>query len=76
MTISTSLVPEKATRTSQGVTVMSLKKDSRVIFVTDRIDEYTPSKKSYRKNKLPSSGLTLYDEDISAMPDSVKELIK
>ncbi len=76
MNITASLVTEKATRTSQGVTVMSLKKDDKVIFVTDKVAEYTPSKKSYRKNKLPSSGLTLYDEDISAMPESVKALMK
>ncbi len=75
MTISTSLVPEKATRTSQGVTLMQVK-NSKVIFVTTDIASFTPSGKSYKKNKLPSTGWTMYDEDIEAMPLSAKNLLK
>ena len=71
MTISTSLVPEKATRTSQGVTLMQVK-NANVVFVTTDIAAFTPSGKSYKKNKLPTTGWTLYDEDAAAMPDSVK----
>lgn len=75
MTISTALVPEKATRTSQGVTLMSLKKSGNIVFVTSDVAQFTPSGKSYKKNKLPSSGLTIYDEDIAAMPESVKTVL-
>ncbi len=71
MTISTSLVPEKATRTSQGVTLMQLK-NAKVVFVTTDVSTFTPSGKSYKKNKLPSTGWTIYDEDIEAMPQNVK----
>ncbi len=75
MTISTSLVPEKATRTSQGVTLMSLKKSGNIVFVTSDVASFTPSGKSYKKNKLPSSGLTIYDEDIAAMPEGIRILL-
>ena len=75
MTISTALVPEKATRTSQGVTLMSLKKGGRVVYATDKVSLINPSGKSYKKLKLPSTGATLYDEDVKGMPDGVSNLI-
>lgn len=75
MTLSASAVPEKATRTSQGVTLMQLKGKGKVTFVTDDIPSYIKSGKSYKKNKLPSTGGTLNDDDIRALPEAVKSKI-
>ena len=62
MIIDSALVPQKATRTSQGVTLMSLKGKGRLLFATTDIERFAPNGKRYRKNKLPSSG-TVLDED-------------
>ncbi len=71
MVISTALVPEKATRTSQGVTLMSQKGSAKLIFVTDLIEEKAPNGKRYRKNKLPSTGTVLDPVDRKMLPTPV-----
>ncbi len=71
MVIDSSLVPEKATRTSQGVTLMSLKSGTKLIFVTDQAEIYAQNGKRYRKNKLPSAGTLLDPEDRKRLPESV-----
>ena len=57
-----SLIPIKATRTAGGVSLMTLKKDQRVIsasLLADKQDD-----KGYRKLKLPATGTLLADKDI------------
>ncbi len=68
MLVSTSLVTEKSTRTAQGATLMSFKKGGGVIFVTRAPEAFGIDAKRYRKNKLPSSGITLTDNDRKAIP--------
>lgn len=58
----TSLIPLKSTRTSSGVTLMSLKKGSKVVSVGVNIPEDT---KGYKKTKLPATGTLLAEKDIN-----------
>ena len=57
----TSLIPLKATRSSSGVTLMSLKKGSKVVSVSTDVPEDT---KGYKKTKLPATGTLLAEKDI------------
>ncbi|MBE6636382.1 MAG: topoisomerase IV [Ruminococcaceae bacterium] len=75
MVIDSSLVPEKATRTSQGVILMTQKNDSRVVFVSDDPARFLRGDKSYRKNKLPSAGTTLDTDDRRRLPDSIQDCL-
>ena len=60
MLIKSSLIPEKATRTSQGVQIMKLpKKGVKVDLVTDRIDEIGQDALKCKKLALPSTGSPL-----------------
>ena len=60
MLIKSSLVPEKATRTSQGVQIMKLpKKGVKVDLVTDRIEEIGQDALKCKKLALPSTGSPL-----------------
>ena len=65
ITLKTSLIPIKTTRTSGGVTLMTMKKGNKLKYATDNIPEaYT---KGYKKLKIPASGVTIPDEDLSAL---------
>ncbi|MBE6661744.1 MAG: topoisomerase IV [Ruminococcaceae bacterium] len=57
----TSLIPLKTTRSSSGVTLMSLKKGSKVVSVRTDVPEDT---KGYKKTKLPATGTLLAEKDI------------
>ena len=60
MLIKSALVPEKATRTSQGVQIMKLpKKGVKVDLVTDRIDDIGQDALKCKKLALPSTGSPL-----------------
>ena len=60
MLIKSSLIPEKATRTSQGVQIMKLpKKGVKVELVTDRINEIGQDALKCKKLALPSTGSPL-----------------
>jgi DNA gyrase subunit A len=74
MVIDSSLVPEKATRTSQGVTLMGLKGSAKLLFVSDTVDAYAKNGR-YRKNKLPSTGTALDPADRKLLPPSIAEKI-
>ena len=65
ITIKTSLIPIKATRTSGGVTLMTMKKTNKLLYATDKIPEaYT---KGYKKLKIPASGQPIPDSDLAAL---------
>ncbi len=60
MLIKSSLIPEKATRTSQGIQIMKLpKKGVKVELVTDRIDDVGQDALKCKKLALPSTGSPL-----------------
>ena len=63
--IKSSLIPQKATRTSGGVTLMTMKKNDRLTFATASIPESYA--KGYKKLKIPASGATIPDNDLSAL---------
>ena len=65
--LKTSLIPEKATKTSGGVTLMTLKKAQELVSANDKFDEKYASAKGYKKLKIPASGQLLADEDLGSM---------
>ena len=62
--IKTSLIPAKNTRTSAGVTLMTMKKGQTLVSCTDKIDESYENAKGYRKLKIPATGQLLVEKDI------------
>ncbi len=60
----TSLIPLKTTRTSSGVTLMTLKKGSKVTSVLSDFSEKAEDTKGYRKYKLPATGTLLAEKDL------------
>ena len=69
ITIKTALIPVKSTRTSGGVTLMTMKKNNKLLYATDNIPEaYT---KGYKKLKIPASGQAIPDSDLSALQLSI-----
>ena len=60
--LKTSLIPVKATKTSAGVSLMTLKKGQRLVRATDRFE--SEAAKGYRKLKIPASGQLLAEKDI------------
>ncbi len=64
--LKTSLIPQKATRTSGGVTLMTMKKGQKLVSATANISEAYDNAKGYRKLKIPAPGQLLADEDLKA----------
>ena len=64
--VKTSLIPIKNTRTSGGITVMTLKKGAILRECAKDFDPYYDSAKGYRKLKIPASGQLLAEKDIMA----------
>ncbi len=62
--IKTALIPLKTTRTSGGVTLMTLKKGHRLVNATADISPEYNDSKGYRKLKIPASGHVLAEKDI------------
>jgi len=62
--IKTSLIPEKNTRTSGGVSLMALKKGQRIVDCRKDFEEVYENTKGYRKLKIPASGTLLNEKDI------------
>lgn len=63
MIIKSSLIPQKNTRTSGGVSLMTLKKGQKLVKCLDKLDEYE-NLKGYRKLKIPATGQVLAEKDI------------
>ena len=69
ITIKTSLIPIKTTRTSGGVTLMTMKKGGKLIHATDKIPEAYA--KGYKKLKIPASGTLIPDSDLASLQLSI-----
>lgn len=69
ISIKTSLIPAKTTRTSGGVTLMTMKKGNKLLYATDNIPE--SYSKGYKKLKIPASGVTVPDSDLSVLQLSI-----
>jgi len=57
--IKSSLIPLMATRTSGGVTLMSLKKGATLVSATANAEEIPADTKGLKKLKIPASGVLL-----------------
>ncbi len=53
--ISSDLVPEKTTRTSSGVTLVTLKKDQRICFAESNYASFFSQPQKLKKTKIPAS---------------------
>ncbi len=65
ISIKSSLIPIKTTRTSSGVSVMTMKKGNRIVLASDNIPEAYA--KGYRKLKIPATGQSVPTEDLSSL---------
>ena len=65
--LKTSLIPLKSTRTSGGVTLMTMKKGQELRSAVQNIDEKYDKLKGYRKLKIPASGQLLADDDLKVL---------
>ena len=63
--VKSTLIPLKTTRTSQGVQVMQLKKDQTVVRALVNFGESFQNVKSYRKLKIPATGILLEEKNIA-----------
>ncbi|MCD8056118.1 MAG: DNA topoisomerase (ATP-hydrolyzing) subunit A [Clostridiales bacterium] len=61
--ISTSQIPIKTTRSSQGVGLMTLKANGRVVSSKANVSSIFENPSRYRRSKLPSTGVILSDAD-------------
>lgn len=68
--ISSSLIPVKTTRTSQGVTLFSLKAGQKLVRAVKATEENTSGVKGIRKIKIPATGVN-YDR-FDAVEDQIK----
>jgi DNA gyrase subunit A len=62
--IKSSLVPIKATRSSGGVALMTLKKGQRIVDCRRDFENAYEDTKGYRKLKIPASGQLLNEKNI------------
>ena len=65
--ISSALIPEKSTRTSQGQTLISLKKGTEIRCALSDFSDRFESTKGYKKLKIPASTSLLAEKDIDRM---------
>ncbi len=65
--ISTSLIPQKTTRTAQGVQLITLKKGSKIAGVYSDFADRFESTKGYKKIKIPASPVLLVEKDMEKM---------
>ena len=65
--LSTSLLPLKSTRTSQGSQLVTLKKGSKVVRVLSDFADKFESTKGYKKIKIPAAPVLLVEKDINKM---------
>ncbi len=70
--IKSSLIPQKSTRTSCGVTLVSLKGKNKLVFATGKPEEFCKDPSAYRKIKIPATPSPLERAD-KALTDINKE---
>ena len=59
ITIKSSLIPEKTTRTASGVTLFTLKGKAKVAYADESEKSIYPEPSNYRKIKIPATGSSL-----------------
>ena len=71
-----SLIPIKTTRTSMGTTVfaMNLKKNQKIVKVVADYKTKYPDAMSYRKTKIPATGILMSHKDITKKQLKIQDL--
>ena len=64
--IKTSLIPAKNTRTSGGVTLMTLKKGQTLVQGLSSFEDKYDTSKGYKKLKIPASGQTISERSLAS----------
>ena len=64
--IKTSLIPAKNTRTSGGVTLMTLKKGQTLVQGLSSFEDKYDTSKGYKKLKIPASGQTIAERSLAS----------
>ena len=64
--IKSTLIPEKTTRTSNGVQIITLKKGDTVRLVCTDYEDKFENTKGYKKIKIPAVGVLIAEKDINA----------
>ena len=64
--IKSTLIPEKTTRTSAGVQLITLKRGDTIKLVCTDFEERFENPKGYKKIKIPATGSLLVEKDINA----------
>jgi len=64
--LKSSIIPEKTTRTSGGVQLITLKKGDSVSLVCTDYENRFENTKGYKKIKIPATGVLLAEKDIDA----------
>ncbi len=72
--IKSSLIPTKATKTSIGVQLMTLKKNQKLVSAVSDFKDNGDNTKGYRKLKLPATGVLLADKDILKNQISISDI--
>ncbi len=66
MLLNTALIPEKQTKTTAGINVYTLKKNSRLARIMRKEDFVSEDIEYYRSNKIPGTGHFINDSDKTA----------
>ena len=64
--IKSTLIPEKTTRTSAGVQLITLKRGDKVKLACTNFEERFENTKGYKKIKIPATGTLIAEKDINA----------
>ena len=72
--IKTSLIPVKATKTSIGVQLMTVKKNQKLTAALSDFESVYENTKGYRKLKLPATGVLLSEKDIKSCQISIEDM--
>ena len=72
--ISSSIIPLKSTRSTQGVSVFKIKGVQKIVAATDVLEKYCTTPSRYKKTKIPASGTILEEKDIELGQVSITDL--
>ena len=64
--IKSTLIPEKTTRTSSGVQLITLKRGDKVKLACQNFEDRFENTKGYKKIKIPATGTLIAEKDIDA----------
>lgn len=72
--VSSSIIPLKSTRSTQGVSVFKVKGVQKIVAATDSPEKYCTTPSRYKKTKIPATGTILEEKDIELGQVSITDL--